>query len=146
MKDRSINIQRIFDANKSLYQQIELEMDEGLHWDKEQAKLFFADKNNALFVAFLNEKVVGFLTAYRLQRFDSERAEVLIYEISVSEEHRRKGIGKKLMQAVKTWAKEVSADEAWVLTYSSNLPAMALYKSEGGEEDEPGTRMFSYKV
>ncbi len=88
----------------------------------------------------------GFLTAYRLQRLDKRKAEVLLYEIGVHEGFQRQGIGTKLIAAVKEWATQVAADEVWVLTYASNKAAMALYKSASGEEDPPGTRMFTVKI
>jgi len=146
MGNLKFKVNRIFEIDEKLARQITWLMDEGTNWDSEQGKLFLKDKSNALFVAFVEDVAVGYLSAHRLQRFDSKKAEVLIYEVSVDESFRQNGIGKALIESVKVWAKKMSADNAWVLTYSSNLPAMALYKSAGGEEDEPGTRMFTYKV
>ena len=71
---------------------------------------------------------------------------MLLYEIEVAEPFRRRGIGAALIERTKQWARDVDADELWVLTYASNAPAMALYASTGGEEDEPGTRMFTYRI
>jgi GNAT superfamily N-acetyltransferase len=139
-------IERILEVNDTFIEQISREMDEGTKWDHEQGELFLKNKDNALFAAFVGDELIGYVYAQRLQRFDARKAEVLIYEISVNENHREKGIGKALIKTVNTWAKEVGADESWVLTYSSNIPAMALYKSAGGVEDEPGTRMFTYKI
>ena len=90
--------------------------------------------------------MAGFLTGYRLQRLDKNRAEVLLYEIEVGVEFRRRGIGKKLIAALNAWAAEVGAFQTWVLTYADNGAAMALYKSMDGEEDPPGTRMFTYYI
>lgn len=115
-------------------------------WDSDQAVQFLANKDNILLLAFEGTQVIGFLTAHRLQRLDKRRAEVLLYEIEVKEKFRQQGVGKALIQTVKDWAKEVGADEVWVLTYQSNDPAMKLYQSAGGIEDEPGTRMFTFML
>jgi hypothetical protein len=105
-----------------------------------------AGKDNALFLAHWNNKISGFLTAHRLQRFDERKAEILLYEIGVNEESRKKGIGKALIEAVKAWGREVQADEVWVLTNRSNQAAMALYKSAGGLEASPDDMMFVFKL
>jgi ribosomal protein S18 acetylase RimI-like enzyme len=120
-------------------------LDEGKVWDSEQGKRFIENDDNALFIAFFEGKVSGFLTAHRLQRFDKRKAEVLIYEIGVHPNYRRRGIGKALIEEVKKWAKEVGADNAWVLTGKDNEAAMAMYKSAGGIEEAPGTIMWTYK-
>jgi aminoglycoside 3-N-acetyltransferase I len=142
----NFKIERVFSMNDEMASQISQAMDEGKSWDREQGELFLKNPDNALFLATVEEKIVGFLSGHRLQRFDDRKAEVLIYEVGVNEDNRRKGIAKAMLHAVKNWAKEVGADEAWVLTYSSNEAGMALYKSAGGEEDEPGTRMFTFGV
>lgn len=115
-------------------------------WDALQGEKFLSNPDNALFLAFAGERVAGFLTGYRLQRLDKHRAEVMLYEIEVLEEFRRQGIAKKLIAALNDWAAEIDAFQSWVLTYSDNTAAMALYKSMGGEEDPPGTRMFTYYI
>ena len=121
-------------------------LDEGTVWDSEQGKKFIGNDDNALFIAFWEEKASGFLTAHRLQRFDKRKAEVLLYEIGVHPNYRRRGIGKALIEEVKKWAKEVEADEVWVLTEKDNEAAMAMYKSAGGIEEAPGIIMWVHKL
>ncbi len=140
-----INVKRITCVTNELEAQINLLLDEDTPWDHEQGQKFITCPDNALFVAFIEETPAGFLTAYKLQRLDNKKAEILLYEVGVQEEFQRQGIGTKLILAVKDWAKEVAAEELWVLTYASNAAAMALYKSVGGAEDPPGTRMFTFK-
>ena len=86
------------------------------------------------------------MTAHRLQRFDKRKAEVLLYEIGVHQNYRRRGIGKAIIEEVKKWAKEVGTDKVWVLTEKDNEAAMAMYKSAGGIEEAPGTIMWAYKL
>lgn len=133
---------------QSLSPAIVAQLDEILDdpWDAVQGEKFLRNPDNALFLAFEGEEVIGFLTGYRLQRLDKNRAEALLYEMEVREEYRRQGTGQKLIAALNAWAAETGAFQTWVLTYSDNTAAMALYKSMGGEEDPPGTRMFTFYI
>lgn len=139
-----VYIRRMKEVSPAMVSQLDDILDEP--WDAAQGEKFLANPDNALFLAFVGERVVGFLTGYRLQRLDKNRAEVLLYELEVREEFRRLGIGKKLIAALNSWAAETGAFQTWVLTYSDNTAAMALYKSMDGEEDPPGTRMFTYYI
>lgn len=139
-----IRIERMTSVSPEVEPQLNDILDEP--WDAGQGRKFLGNSDNALFLAFAGDKVVGFVTGYRLQRLDKNRAEVLLYEIEVIEEYRKRGIGKKLIAALNAWAAEIEAFQSWVLTYSDNEAAMAMYKSMGGEEDPPGTRMFTYYI
>jgi ribosomal protein S18 acetylase RimI-like enzyme len=139
-----IKIERMTSVGPEVVPQLNEILDEP--WDATQGERFLRNPDNALFLAFAGNRVAGFLTGYRLQRLDKNRAEVLLYEIEVHAEFRRRGIGKKLIAALNLWAAEVEAFQSWVLTYSDNPAAMALYKSMEGEEDPPGTRMFTYYI
>ncbi len=119
-------------------------LDEGAHWDAEQARLFLADANNALFLAEADGVVVGFATANRLQRFDNRRAEVLLYEISIEEPYRRRGAGRALIARVVGWAREVDAENVWVLADADDARACAFYAGSGGEQFVPNSTMFTY--
>lgn len=121
-------------------------LDPGTTWDKEEGAKFLSDPDAALFVAFVDGAAVGFLTAYRLQRFDRRKAGVLLYEVGVAEAFQRQGIGKALIQAVKEWAHAGGADEVWVLTEGAITAAIALYRSTGGERSAPGTEMFTFPL
>jgi GNAT superfamily N-acetyltransferase len=117
--------------------------DEGMSWDAEQGQQFLAHPDTLLLVARWDGKAFGFLSAYRLQRFDHRRAEVLLYEIGVEEPFRRRGVGRALVEEAKRWAAGVGADELWVLTEDDNAPVRALYAATGGRE-ENGLTMFTY--
>lgn len=121
-------------------------LDEGTVWDADQGKKFLENPDNALFLALWEGMFAGFLTAHRLQRFDKRRAEILLYEIGVDENFRKRGIGKALIEKVKEWGKEVGADEVWVLTNKSNLAANALYQSSGGVTENPDELMYVFKL
>ena len=117
--------------------------DEGVSWDPELGQRFLAHPDTLLLVARWDGEACGFLTAYRLQRFDRLRAEVLLYEIAVQEPFQRLGAGRALVEEAKRWAAEMGAAELWVMTEDDNAPARALYAATGGRE-VPGLTMFDY--
>jgi GNAT superfamily N-acetyltransferase len=119
--------------------------DEGMSWDADQGQRFLAHPDTLLLVACWDGGACGFLSAYRLQRFDRRRAEVLLYEIGVREAFQRRGVGRALVEEAKRWTAEVGADELWVLTEDENAPARALYSTTGGRE-QPDMTMFEYRV
>ena len=62
---------------------------------------FLSDKDTYFYVAEVEGELAGFLLAYKLERCDGEKAMMFLYEIEVSSQHRRQGIGKALVQAIK---------------------------------------------
>lgn len=110
------------------------------------AREFLADPRHRLVVALDHDLVVGFVSAVIYVHPDKPAPELWINEIGVASTHQRQGIGKALMQAILEEAKRSGCSEAWVLTDRGNLPAMAMYKSAGGEETPPDSVMFTFKL
>ncbi len=146
MEPDALAILRLAEVNHALAMQLGTLFDEGVAWDARQGRSFLEDPNTCFLVAFWDQRPCGFVTAYRLPRFDQQQAEVLLYEIGVDEDYRKRGIATALIDETKRWAAEVGAEEVWVLTNRSNLPAMAMFRSTSGEEDEaPDITMFTYR-
>ena len=145
MSDTALMVRRLTEVDAALAKQPNAEFDEEMVWHEDEGRRFLANADSLFLAACWDERVCGFATAYRLQRVDRRRAEVLLYEIGVNEAFQRRGVGTALVEAVKCWAKEVGADEMWVLTERGNAAAMALYAATGGEVDPPGTTMFTYR-
>ena len=141
----SLTVQRVTSVDAVLAAELDALFDEGKTWDPEQGERFLAHPDTLLLVASWEGKASGFLSAYRLQRFDRRRAGVLLYEIGIQEPFQRRGAGRALVEDAKRWAVEVGADELWVLTEEDNVPARALYAATGGRE-ELGIAMFDYAL
>jgi ribosomal protein S18 acetylase RimI-like enzyme len=107
---------------------------------------FLGDPRHRLVVALDTNVVVGFVSAVIYVHPDKSAPELWINEIGVAPTHQQRGIGKSLMQAILEEAKRSGCFEAWVLTDRLNLPAMAMYKSAGGEEALPDPTMFTFKL
>lgn len=140
-----LKVRRETAVDAALAADLDAIFDQGMSWDAEQGQRFLAHPDTLLLVARWNGDVCGFLSAYRLQRFDRRGAEVLLYEIGVAEPFQRRGAGRALVEAAKRWAADVGADELWVLTEDDNAPARALYATTGGREQTDMT-MFEYRV
>ena len=140
-----LTVERVAAVDAALAAELDPMFDPGVAWDPEQGRRFLALADALLLVARWDGVACGFLTAYRLQRFDHQRAEVQIYEVGVEEPFRRRGIGRALVEHAKRWAAEVGASVVWVLTEEDNAAARALYAAMGGRE-EGGFAMFDYDV
>lgn len=79
-------------------------------------------------------EVVGALAAYDLRKFEQARSEIFIYDLSVSEAHRREGIATALIERTREIGK---ARGAWVVIIQSeadNAAAVRLYSKLGKRE------------
>ncbi len=85
-----------------------------------------------VFVALLDGKVVGGLTAYTLQQYYSERPLVYIYDLAVLSNYQRRGIGKMLMEGITTFCKGIGVEEVFVQADQADQHAIAFYQATGG--------------
>ncbi len=113
--------------------------------DPELATEFLADSRHHLVVAIEGNIVVGMVSGVHYIHPDKP-PELWINETGLASTHRRKGIGKRLLDALLLLAHELGCKEAWVLTDRSNNAAMKLYSSAGGVREKEETVMFTYKL
>jgi ribosomal protein S18 acetylase RimI-like enzyme len=78
-------------------------------------------------VALLKGRTVG----YAHLAFDRRKPSVRLLGIGVLDEHRRKGIARKLMRRCYAEARERGARAMNLLVRESNAPAIALYRKHG---------------
>jgi ribosomal protein S18 acetylase RimI-like enzyme len=107
---------------------------------------FLANKDNYFYIAEVDEKPVGFLLAYKLERCDGEQPMMLLYEIEVLSDCRRRGIAKSLISEVKWVCQREQFMKAFVITSEKNAPAMGLYESTGGRRETTHEAIFVYRV
>jgi aminoglycoside 3-N-acetyltransferase I len=86
-------------------------------------------------VARSGSEVVGALAAYELQKFEQDRREMYIYDLSVAEAHRRKGVATTLVQELRRIAKERGVHVIYVQADREDEAAVRLYDSLGKRED-----------
>ncbi len=86
-------------------------------------------------VALKDGLVVGGLAAYVLDKFEQARKEIYIYDLAVTEAHRRLGIATALIHSLKRIGKERAAYVIFVQADYGDDPAIALYTKLGERED-----------
>lgn len=87
-------------------------------------------------VSLKGEEVVAGLVAYELHKFEQERSELYIYDLAVSNLHRRKGIATALIEELKAIASDRGAYVIFVQadTEPADEAAIALYSKYGVKE------------
>jgi len=106
----------------------------GVSVDPAYMRAFLADDRHYFIVAYIEDEPVGYAFGYRLWRFDGGPPMMFFYEVGVAEHHRRRGIGRALVEELKRLAKADGCGKMFVLTNRLNEAPMALYRSTGGEE------------
>jgi aminoglycoside 3-N-acetyltransferase I len=79
--------------------------------------------------------VVGGLAAYELDKFERDRREIYIYDLAVAEGHRRRGVARGLIDALKSIARQRRVYVIYVQADKGDIPAINLYESLGTKED-----------
>jgi aminoglycoside 6'-N-acetyltransferase I len=113
---------------------------------QERAKEFLADRRHHLAVAVEDGVVVGFVSAVHYVHPDKACPELWINEVGVAETHRRRGLGKRLLEAVFDVGRRLGCAEAWVMTDRANTAAMRLYAAAGSTEAPTDHVMFTFRL
>lgn len=91
-------------------------------------------ERNELYVARLNACIVGY-AAIKMRNFDwagmVKRRVMFVDELSVSAEHRRKGIGKAMLMEIRNMAKVEGCSDLQLSVYPQNREAVAFYTACG---------------
>ncbi len=98
--------------------------------------------SNILITATADGIPVGFALGYLLDRVDEARTMLFFYEVEVSAPYRKRGIGRRLVEAMKAVAREENTLKMWVQTDPDNIAARELYRSTGGVEDASSDLLY----
>lgn len=92
---------------------------------------FLNNPSHIVLVALEDEKVVGGLVGYELQKFEQERSEMYVYDLAVSNDHHRQGIGTSLIEDLKLIAQERGVYTIFLQADQDDREAVAFYQSIG---------------
>lgn len=81
------------------------------------------------------DDVVGGLAGYVLPKFEQQRSEFYIYDLAVSEHHRRQGIATAMIRELQRLAAARGFYVIFVQADHGDDPAIALYSKLGVRED-----------
>ena len=98
-------------------------------------KRLLAQEHVIALVALIEGAVVGGLVAYELDKFEQERREIYIYDLAVTEAHRRQGIALGLIARLRDIAAHRHAWVIYVQADYGDAPAIALYGKLGVRGD-----------
>ena len=105
------------------------------------AAAYLADPGVRHWVAEEDGRVLGFNLCYVLRRRSDAAREVLLFEIGVRRDARRRGAGRAMIDAMRGFMEREAIEEAWVL--ADNPGAIAFYAACGFVRDEEqGTQML----
>lgn len=103
--------------------------------DDAYCRSLLSKEHVAVIVARDGDDVVGGLVAYELEKFEKARSEFYIYDLAVSEAHRRRGIATALIERLREIALRRGGWVVYVQADYTDPPAIALYEKLGvGEE------------
>jgi ribosomal protein S18 acetylase RimI-like enzyme len=94
---------------------------------------FLADPGHHLLIAYDGERPVGFVTGVELTHPD-KGTELLLYELGVEEDVRRRGFGRALVEALLARARERGCYGMFVFVDDDNAAGLATYRRAGARE------------
>jgi aminoglycoside 3-N-acetyltransferase I len=85
-----------------------------------------------VFAATEGGRAVGGLTAHLLPMTAYEGTEVFVYDVAVADDYQRRGVGRRLLGAVRGEASRLGASNVFVLAENVDTGALGFYRSLGG--------------
>lgn len=98
------------------------------------ARSFLDDARHHLVVAIDDGVVVGMASAVDYVHPD-KAPQLWINEVGVAPTHQRRGIGRRLLDALLAHGRTLGCTEAWLGTEEDNVAARRLYESAGGKPE-----------
>ena len=92
--------------------------------------------SSAVFVAVHNTRVIGMISGQLTISTAEGGYALLIEDLMVVENMRKKGVGKALLHAVGDWGNERGADRMQLLADSSNRTALSFYERNGWRQSK----------
>ena len=128
---------------KDLELMLNFKDDENTKYDLENLTKFINENNTYGFIAKENNIVAGFATGYLLVHPDGRK--VFYFDsIDVMPEFQNKGIGTKLMNYSREYAKKLGCYEMFLLTNKSNISACKCYEKAGGISESNDDVVYVY--
>jgi ribosomal protein S18 acetylase RimI-like enzyme len=97
-------------------------------------RTFLESPTHHLGIAYEDDVPAGFVSGVETTHPD-KGTEMFLYELAVDEAYRRRGIGRALVAALATLARDRGCYGMWVLTDSDNTAAVRTYETAGGASE-----------
>jgi ribosomal protein S18 acetylase RimI-like enzyme len=116
--------------------------DHELH--SEWVRRFLAQPDHHLCIAYANSEPAGFVSSVELTHPD-KGTEMFLYELGVVESHRRRGVGRALVERLAAIARSRGCYGMWVATDDANVAALATYEGTGAKRDEKPAVILTWR-
>jgi ribosomal protein S18 acetylase RimI-like enzyme len=100
------------------------------------AKFLSSEGHHLLVALDADGDPVGFVSGVETTHPD-KGTEMFLYELSVDPDHRKRGIGRALVEALAELARARGCYGMWVGTEPNNAAALATYRAAGASPPEP---------
>lgn len=107
---------------------------------------FLRAPSTILAVAIAGGEPAGYAVGYELRRVDGGPSMIHLYEVHVDEMSRRRGIGARLVDAVRTEGVRRGAGTMWVLSDDGNRAALRLYAGGGARRTVPDQVLLAWQL
>ncbi|MFK0255570.1 GNAT family N-acetyltransferase [Streptomyces sp. NPDC090445] len=95
---------------------------------------FLSSPEHLMLIAYVDDVPAGMVTGVEMSHPD-KGTEMCLYELSVDEGYRRRGIGRALTEALADEAKARGCYGMWVGVDTGNEAALATYSAAGGRDE-----------
>ena len=113
---------------------------------KGQLKKLLTKADFHAIVAIKEDKVIGGLTAYEIERYYTDKKELYIYDIAVKTELHNQGIGKELIDYLKDYSIKNGIEGIFVEAHSEDEQAVKFYESTFGKSEKVDHFNFEIKT
>jgi len=100
-------------------------------WDATQVVEYYASDPDGCFVAVLNEKIVGFLLSYVVDKHKSKRFYGYLEWLAIHPDHQGKGLASRLFDRFMKYMRSLDVPMLLVDVEASNDKALTFFMSKG---------------
>jgi len=111
--------------------------------DADATARFLAAPGHHLLIAYDGDLPIGFVSGVETTHPD-KGTEMFLYELGVADSHRRRGVGRALVERLATIARSAGCYGMWVATDDSNPAALATYERAGATRDEKAAVILTW--
>jgi aminoglycoside 3-N-acetyltransferase I len=148
MQNEQVRIQRLTSADREAAKTLFALMAEVFSEAREPLSDAYVDRllrrpDFWVIAAFMNDEIVGGVTAHTLPMTRTESSELFIYDIAVRNAHQRQGIGRRLVTALREDAAAAGITDVCVPADNDDVHALDFYRALGGEPSPVTFFVFS---
>lgn len=140
MKNKEIVYKKLQAGNDSEFSELVLlfnkEFESSNYVNTENIKRLLKNSHFVCFAAFIDNEIVGGLTAYELEMYDQAGSAMYIYDLAVSKAYQRKGIGSGLIHEIMDDCRAKEIKDLFVQAEEVDQHAIQFYKKIGGEPSQ----------